>query len=57
MIRPVLLFLGVFGPATITAMTDNDAGIVATRFRFPPPDSTSSRGTLKLRPHSIIINQ
>ena len=30
MIRPILLFLGVFGPATITAMADNDAGGVAT---------------------------
>lgn len=30
MIRPVILFLGVFGPATITAMADNDAGGVAT---------------------------
>lgn len=29
-IRPTLLFLGVFGPATITAMADNDAGGVAT---------------------------
>lgn len=30
MIRPLILFLGVFGPATITAMSDNDAGGVAT---------------------------
>ncbi len=30
MIKPILLFLGVFGPATITAMADNDAGGVAT---------------------------
>jgi Mn2+/Fe2+ NRAMP family transporter len=30
MIRPLILFLGVFGPATITAMADNDAGGVAT---------------------------
>jgi len=30
MIRPLLLFFGVFGPATITAMADNDAGGVAT---------------------------
>lgn len=30
MIRPILLFFGVFGPATITAMADNDAGGVAT---------------------------
>jgi Mn2+/Fe2+ NRAMP family transporter len=29
-IRSVILFLGVFGPATITAMADNDAGGVAT---------------------------
>src|SRR5512142_767038 len=28
--RRVLLFLSVFGPATITAMADNDAGGVAT---------------------------
>src|SRR5512135_1761235 len=28
--RRVLLFLTVFGPATITAMADNDAGGVAT---------------------------
>ena len=30
MIRPLILFFGVFGPATITAMADNDAGGVAT---------------------------
>ena len=29
-IRRILLFLSVFGPATITAMADNDAGGVAT---------------------------
>lgn len=29
-IRPIIMFLGVFGPATITAMSDNDAGGVAT---------------------------
>src|SRR5574342_642146 len=28
--KKVLLFLSVFGPATITAMADNDAGGVAT---------------------------
>jgi Mn2+/Fe2+ NRAMP family transporter len=30
MIQPLILFFGVFGPATITAMADNDAGGVAT---------------------------
>jgi Mn2+/Fe2+ NRAMP family transporter len=30
MFRPLILFIGVFGPATITAMADNDAGGVAT---------------------------
>ncbi|MCX6055693.1 MAG: divalent metal cation transporter [Chloroflexi bacterium] len=29
-VRPLILFFGVFGPATITAMADNDAGGVAT---------------------------
>jgi Mn2+/Fe2+ NRAMP family transporter len=29
-IQPLILFFGVFGPATITAMADNDAGGVAT---------------------------
>jgi Mn2+/Fe2+ NRAMP family transporter len=28
--KKVLLFLSVFGPATITAMADNDAGGIAT---------------------------
>jgi Mn2+/Fe2+ NRAMP family transporter len=28
--KKILLFLSVFGPATITAMADNDAGGVAT---------------------------
>jgi Mn2+/Fe2+ NRAMP family transporter len=30
LLKRILIFLSVFGPATITAMADNDAGGVAT---------------------------